>query len=199
MSGLSSNNKLHTLSNDKHVINFYDKDDALSFQKAFPNDGYVYKESILVSHLSAKGFINWSDIPRQFNFIYRDSDGVCASFYLPSKSKWFNSNYSHYRLYGGERLILPHKDYHELFKLGDVFERPYGKTNHFINWKKIKGAHHIRFYDRTDSEAIDVMDYDGNLLFSGDNLEVNIINKKATFRFNTFFAEKHTFVKDDYI
>lgn len=180
---------------DKSIISFTSKSDALLYSKAFPEKDYALYHSELVMNLNALGFIDWFDVPKQFNFIYRDSDGVYASYYLPSKSKWFNADYSKLKLYGGECIKLDDKHYHHLIKLGDYFERPYGSTNHFINWKKLKGSKFVKFVD-DDSQQIDVFNYDGELLYSGTNKDIKLINIKNTIRFNSFLWQTYTFERE---
>lgn len=177
------------------IISFTSEQDARMYIKAFPDNKYVLYHSQLVMNLNALGFINWLEIPKQYNFIYKDSDGVFASYYLPKKAKWFNSNYSRLRLYGGERVELSHKHYHDLIKLGEYFERPYGRTNHFIDWKKLKGSKFIKFVD-DETQGIEVFNHEGELIYSGTNKDINIINLNATMRFNSFLWQTYTFERE---
>lgn len=177
------------------TLTFTLKSDAESYIKAFPEQEYKIHDSEVIMNLNALAFIDWNDVPKRFNFIYKDSDGVHACYYKPSKSKWFNSNSSHYKLYGGEKFTLVEKNYHHLIKLGDIFERPYGRTNHFINWKKINGSHFIKFVDDSH-QKIDIFNNEGELLYSGTNKEVQIIDINKTMRFNSFLWQTYTFEKE---
>lgn len=177
------------------VMIFHKESDALKWMKYKPNK-YEFSKHETISHVSALNFIEWDSIPNHFNFVYKDSTGVYACYYKPVKTKWFGNTYSIMKKYGGEKIKLDSKPFHNLFELGDYFERPYG-TSHFINWNKIKGTHFIKY--RNDvNKTIDIFDYDGSLLFSGSNNDVNIINESNTQRFCTFYDQLYTFVKNDY-
>lgn len=174
-------------------LSFMKLEDAEAYMKAFC---YEWKliESEHITHLNAQKYINWDDIPKRLNFIYRDHEGVWASLYKPV-SKWFtNGDTMHYRLYGGERELLEYQPYHELIALGDIFEKR-TNNNHYINWKKIKGSHFIKFID-VKSQNIDVFDSEGTLLVSGSNDELKIIDKSKSFQFQQFPFQTYTFVKE---
>ena len=191
------NKSLYTIfSEGNRTISFTSEEDAECYCKAFPEKGYVIHESEMVMHLNALSFINWLDIKKTSNFIYRDSTGVYESYFKPSKSKWFNNDYSIYKLYGGESFLLPEKNYHHLIKLGDIFERPYGRTNHFIDWKRIKGSHFIKFQDDAN-QSLTVFDKEGSLIYSGSNKEAKVIDTNKTMRFNSFLYQTYTFEKTD--
>lgn len=189
--------KIYTLIDNEtnQHYQFSNEDDAIKWKK-FKGKQYSMLCNDLISRISAFEYIVWDDVPKQFNYIYRDSTGVYACYYNPKKTKWFNNDYSVMKMYGGESFKLEHKPYHELFDLGQYYERPYW-TSHFINWNKIKGTHFIK-YSNCDERRIDIFDKDGTLLYSGTNDEVNVIDETNTLRFNTFFDQTYHFVKDDF-
>lgn len=181
---------------DEKIITFQSKSDAECYIKAFPEKQYIIKESEFVMNLNAMSFIDWKDIKPHCNFIYRDSLGVHESYYLPSKSKWFNYDSSIYKLYSGESFLLKEQNYHHLIKLGDIFERPYGRTNHFIDWNMVKGSHFIKFQDDVEG-SLTIFDKEGSLIYSGSNFETPVIDLTKTMRFNSFLWQTYTFEKSE--
>lgn len=178
------------LSEKYQSLSFMNLEDAEAYMKAFESDWNLVK-SQYVTHLNAQKYINWNDVPGRLNFIFRDHLGVWASQYKPI-AKWYNSN-DLYRLYGGERILLPEQSYHHLIKLGDIFERR-ESNKHFINWNIVKGANFIKFIDN-ENQSIDVFSDEGKLLVSGSNDELKVINKKGSFQFEKFPWQTYTFAK----
>lgn len=188
---------VHILTHNEtnEIMIFHKESDALKWMEYKPNE-YTMSQNDTISHVSALNFIEWDSIPSHFNFVYRDSTGVYACYYKPVKTKWFGNTYSTMKKYGGHNLLLPEKSFHKLIDLGDYFERPYG-TSHFINWNKIEGTHFIK-YRNDEAKTIDIFDNEGSLLYSGTNIDVNVIDESNTQRFCTFYDQIYTFVKDDY-
>lgn len=174
-------------------VSFLNLSDAEAYMNAFAYEWKLY-ETKHITHLNAQKYIKWDDIPQHLSFIYRDHEGVWASQYKP-KSKWYTKSSNQvYRLYGGERLKLEYESYHELIKLGDIFENS-SNNKHFINWNKVKGAFAIKFIDVED-QIIEIFDCNGKLIYSGSNDDVKVINKKGSFQFEKFPEQIYTFMKE---
>ena len=178
---------------DSHEpLSFLKLEDAEAYMEAFQYEWKIIKAKH-ITHLNAQKYIDWEDIPKHLNFIYRDHAGVWASQYKPI-SKWYTGNNSQvYRLYGGERLELEYQDYHPLISLGDIFENPLN-NKHFINWNKVKGSQFIKFIDN-EKQSIDVFSCEGELIVSGSNDDLQIINKNGSFQFEKFPWQTYTYVK----
>ena len=174
-------------------LSFMKLEDAEAYMEAFSYEWELIKTRH-ITHINAQKYIDWASIPKRFNFIYRDHDGVWASLYKP-KSKWYTGNNTQvYRMYGGERYKLPYEGWHALISLGDVFEDR-NSNKHFINWNKVKGAKFIKFIDIKE-QNIDIFSGDGEILVSGSNDDLKIINKKGSFQFEKFPEQIYTFAKE---
>lgn len=185
--------EVYTVVHESGNKSFTYEHDADAFMRYL--DGGTKVISKLELSLNVKSYINWMDIPHYMNFIYKDSTGVYACIYKPDKIKYFNSNYNVVKMYGGEKIKLPYKNYHNLLQVGQYYETPIDNNNHFINWNVIKKSKYIKFTDNS-SQELNIFDGDGNLLISGSNEELNIINKDKTTYFNNFYLDDiHTFVK----
>ena len=188
--------KMYVLKDKNNVMfpsSFMSLDDAEQYKKAFAVGDWELFETQHFTFINAQNYIIWSDLPKHLSFIYRDHEGVWASQYKPI-SKWYTKdNNQIFRMYGGERLKLDYRNYHELINLGDVFENR-NNNKHFLNWKKVKGAHFVKYIDN-DNQSIDVFSKDGELIFSGSNDDLNIIHKKGSFQFEKFPWQTYTFVK----
>lgn len=189
-------NKSYVLYNlqKNEFITFKNEKTAKSWQAAFPEEELQLVEAREVLYLQAKLYIDWNDVPSKFNFIFKDSTGVYASRFKPSKTKWFGQTCSIMRKYGGENVKLDYKPYHELMNVGDYYEVP-NKNNHFIQWRKLKNSKFIKFIDNKD-QIIEVFDHEGQHLFSGSNKDIQLIDKKNTCQFNTFLSQTYMFERD---
>lgn len=174
-------------------VSFLSDEDAIAYAKAFPfNWNKIKSKQIL--HLNAQSYVEWDKIPDHLNFVFQDSTGIYACQYKPH-SKWYGSNNDVYRIYGGERLKLEYSNWHNLMKLGDIYERQGKNTFHFINWNKINKSYAVKFIDDTD-QTLEVFNDQGELIFSGSNDDVKFVFKKGSFQFEKFPWQTYTFIKE---
>lgn len=180
------------LKNDAY-LSFYDKELALRYQRAFANEhDFILKECELKRTSHAGNHIDWSKIPKHFNFVARDSRGVVAFRYLPRKTKYFGPTYATKIRYGGEWIKLPAEPIYELVDNGDIYERP-NSNRHFINWNKLKNAEFIKYFDNVD-RTIEIFDKEGSNIFIGSNRDVKVINDRQTLQFgDTWFYSQQVY------
>lgn len=182
------------LDNNQESLSFSNEVNAVMYSKSQPNIKWKIYKTKHIGIVSASNQIDWRDIPKHLNFVYRDSEGVWACQYRP-KSKWFGQYNDTFRMYGGERIRLEYQYYHELLHVGDIFECE-RNTFHFIDWFRYKDVMAIKFID-DESQMVEIFDSRGKVAVAGSNNELNIIHTDRTLMFNGFFGDVFTFIRDD--